>query len=252
MNSWKKWLLRTAIAFAVLYTNVLTTSSQNQVSGIIFSFEEWIYNDVVFPYREAVIATNKVSQKPALVIYLHGGPKRGNDNVRQMSEKAIAVIANYLNKKDIHAVMIVPQCPDSLTWGARTNEAVKALIDKYVNEDKIDAERIYLLGGSMGGTGTWLMASAYPYLFAAVISVAGNPETADANLVASTPVYAVMGTDDRLMTIPRVSQFVEQIRDKGGEALLDVEKGWSHVKTCNDSYTQERLDWIFEHKRSYY
>lgn len=105
----------------------------------------------------------------------------------QMTEEAIYIIADYLRRNRIHSVMIVPQCPDSLTWGARTNEAIKALIDKYVEEDKVDVNRIYLLGGSMGGTGTWLMTAAYPHLFAAVMPVAGNPETADAGLVAYTP-----------------------------------------------------------------
>ena len=80
--------------------------------------------------------------------------------------------------------------------------------------------------------------------------VAGNTETADAGLVMNTPVYTVMGTADHLMTIPCVCSFVKQLKELGGEALLDVEQGWSHVKTCTDSYTDERLDWIFRHERS--
>ena len=101
----------------------------------------------------------------------------------------------------------------------------------------------------MGGTGTWLMTAAYPHLFAAVMPVAGNPETADAGLVAYTPVCTVMGSDDNLMTIPRVSTFVKQLQERGGEVLFDIEQGWSHVKTCTGSYTDTRLDWIFGHKR---
>lgn len=71
----------------------------------------------------------------------------------------------------------------------------------------------------------------------------------DGGLVASTPAYTVMGTGDNLMTIPRVSTFVEQLKERGGEVLLDIEKGCSHVKTCTGSYTDDRLDWIFGHKR---
>lgn len=252
MKNWKILLQRGAFAIAGLCVSVLSAASQNQTTASYFGFEKWGYDNAVFPYREAVIAADDAHEKSALVVYLHGGPKRGSDNVSQMTEEAIYAIADYLCRSRIHAVMIVPQCPDSLTWGVRTNEAIKALIDEYIDEDKVDADRIYLLGGSMGGTGTWLMTSAYPHLFAAVMSVAGNPETADAGLVASTPVYAVMGTDDNLMTIPRVSTFMEQLKERGGEALLDIEKGWSHVKTCIDSYTDERLGWIFRHKRLKY
>lgn len=253
MKNWKIRLQRITFAIAGLCVSVLSVTSQSLMSDFGFGFDRWSYNNVVFPYRKAVISADDAQHsKPALVVYLHGGSKRGNDNVSQMTEEAIYTIADYLRRSRIHAVMIVPQCPDSLTWGARTNEAIKALIDEYVEKEKVDADRIYLLGGSMGGTGTWLMTSAYPHLFAAVMPVAGNPKTADAGLVASTPAYTVMGTDDSLMTIPRVSTFVGQLNERGGEALLDKEKGWSHMKTCTDSYTEERLDWIFGHKRLKY
>ena len=70
--------------------------------------------------------------------------------------------------------------------------------------------------------------------------------------MVSTPVYTVMGSDDNLMTIPRVSTFMEQLQERGGEVLFDTEQGWSHVKTCTDSYTDKRLDWILGPKRLKY
>ena len=166
-----------------------------------------------------------------------------------MQEQAIFTIAEYLKERNIHAVMLVPQCPDSLTWGVDTNEAIRQLIKEYAEHGEVDTRRIYLFGGSMGGTGTWFMASAYPCLFAAVMPVAGNPETCDYNQVAKTPVYTVMGSEDKLMTVPRVNDFVERLKEKGGEVIMDVENGWGHVQTCTDSYTPQRLDWIFSHTR---
>lgn len=215
----------------------------------IFTFESWTYEDVTLPYRKALIAAGSGQPLPILVVYLHGGPKRGSDNERQMQEQAIFAIADYLEERDIPAVMLVPQCPDTLLWGAETNEALCKLIADYTRRDEADAHRIYLLGGSMGGTGTWLMASAYPNLFAAVMPVAGNPETADYDRVANTPVYTVMGGNDRVMTIPRVADFVEQLKAKNGTIVMDIEVGWGHVQTCTDSYTSQRLDWIFKHIR---
>ena len=82
-----------------------------------FSFNVWSYNNITLPYRETVITAGGTQQKPILVIYLHGGLKRGSDNVRQMNEDAIYTIADYLCRNCINAFMIVPQCPDSLTWG---------------------------------------------------------------------------------------------------------------------------------------
>ena len=247
----KAGLLRTTLLLVCSFWSFRISLASAPVAPLTFSFESWTYENVTFPYRKAVIATGSGQPTPILVVYLHGGPKRGNDNVLQMQEQTIFTIAGYLKERNIHAVMLVPQCPDSLTWGVETNEAVRQLIEDYTERGEVDAHRIYLLGGSMGGTGTWLMASAYPCLFAAVMPVAGNPETADSDRVANTPVYTVMGSNDRLMTVPRVVDFVERLKGKGGEAIMDVENGWGHVQTCTDSYTPQRLDWIFSHTRQY-
>lgn len=241
-------LLRTAfILVCILFSFKVSFASASVAPPITFSFESWTYGNVIFPYRKAVIAAGSGQPTPILVVYLHGGPKRGNDNMRQMQEQAIFAIADYLEERNIHAVMLVPQCPDSLTWGMETNEAIRQLIEDYTKRGEADARRIYLFGGSMGGTGTWLMASAYPHLFAAAMPVAGNPETADCDRVASTPIYTVMGSDDKLMTVPRVAAFVERLKEKGGKVIMEVEDGWGHVQTCTDSYIIQRLDWIFGH-----
>lgn len=246
----KACLLKTTfILVYILFSVKVSFSSAPVAPPLIFSFESWTYGNVTFPYRKAVVATGSGQSTPILVIYLHGGPKRGNDNVRQMQEQAIFTIAEYLEERNIPAVMLVPQCPDSLTWGVETNEAIRQLIKEYTERGEVDVRRIYLFGGSMGGTGVWLMASAYPCLFAAVMPVAGNPETSDCNQVAKTSVYTVMGSEDKLMTIPRVNDFVERLKEKGGEVIMDVENGWGHVQTCTDSYTPQRLDWIFSHTR---
>lgn len=212
-----------------------------------FSFETFSGEDITLPYRKAEIS--KGGDLPALVVYLHGGPSRGNDNVLQMREKAVKTIYDYLEKNRIHAVMLVPHCPASSTWNAGTNKAVRRLIGEYAESGKVDVNRIYLLGGSMGGVGAWLMASEYPELFAAVMPVAGNPGNSDSGRVAKTPVCAVMGTEDRLMAVSSVDNFVKKLRDKKGIALLDVEDGWNHVKVCEDAYTPERLKWVFGQSR---
>lgn len=223
--------------------------ASNPNPSLVFSYENWTYGDTTYPYRKAVIAAENGQSSPILVVYLHGGSKRGNDNERQMKDQAILTIANYLSDRRIPAIMLVPQCPDSQTWGRGTDEAVRNLIEEYVKLGEIDACRIYLLGSSMGGTGAWYMASAYPSLFAAVMPVAGSPRFCDSNRVANTPVYTVMGSGDRMMSVARVNDFVNQLKEKGGKVIMDVEEGWGHVQTCTDSYISQRLDWLFSHAR---
>lgn len=100
-----------------------------------------------------------------------------------------------------------------------------------------------------GGTGTWCQLSYYPNFYAASMPVAGNPTGMDAVNVSTTPVLTVMGTDDAMMSISAVETFKTDVVKAGGFVQLDVEEGWSHRVTCEQSYTDERLNWLFSQVR---
>lgn len=123
------------------------------------------------------------------------------------------------------------------------------LINQYITAGKVDDKQIYLFGGSMGGTGTWGMLATYPDLFAAAMSVAGDPTKAG-EYASKTPVFTVMGTEDDLMDMNTARNFVENLQEQNVDARIDIEEGWTHEMTCIESYTTQRLDWVFAHKHN--
>lgn len=211
-------------------------------NGLTFETGKIRLASIEMPYRVAHVCGDG---QTALVIYLHGGSSKGDDNETQMKEAGIDSIANYLEKKNMNAIYIVPQCPSDKSWGGPMLGVLKSLIDKYVEEGMVDKEHMYIFGGSMGGTGTWSMLSAYPGLFAAAMPVAGNPSKCDADKVAFTPVYTVMGTSDQIMSVETVSSFISELNNCDGITVFDIEEGWTHEMTCIQSYTTQRLDWVF-------
>lgn len=200
------------------------------------------------PYRFATLNESNFDNA-SLVIYLHGGSSKGADNERQMFEAGIDSIANYLSEKKIQAFFLVPQCPADKSWRGPMLAVLRALTDVF-KEGMVDKDRIYILGGSMGGTGTWSMVSAYPALFAAAMPIAGNPSGCNVENVSQTPVFTVMGTADRIMDVETTSDFINELNTLGGITKLDIEEGWTHEVTCIQSYTTDRLDWIFGHSRN--
>lgn len=215
----------------------------------LFSRESFSLGTTTLSYRKAEIC-HEASLQPILVIYLHGGTARGNDNEAQLKEAAVGVIYKYLQSHGISAAMIVPQCPVGGGWTNQLRRVVNELLKNFVKEGKVDANRIYVMGGSMGGTGTWCQLSYYPDFYAAAMPVAGNPADCDAVNVATTPVLTVMGTSDNIMSITTVEAFRDEVETKGGTIRLDMEQGWTHANTCEQSYTDERLDWLFSHIRN--
>lgn len=220
------------------------TFGTDKITPVEFETGKIVSDGIEMPYRVAHI---NGTGKPSLVIYLHGGSSKGNDNEIQMSEAGVDSIANYLESRQIEAIYLVPQCPSDKSWGGPMLGVLKSLIDKYVGDGIVDENSLYILGGSMGGTGTWSMLSAYPGLFTAAMPVAGNPSKCDADKVASTPVCTVMGTSDRIMSVETTSDFINELNARNGITKFEVEDGWTHEMTCIQSYTTHRLDWVFSH-----
>ena len=204
---------------------------------------------ITMGYRKCVITNENSTEAPILVVYLHGGSSKGNDNEKQLLEPGTDSIARYLETHGISAIFLIPQCPTDKSWGGPMNTMLKAMIDRYASEGVADTNRIYIFGGSMGGTGTWGMLSAYPNFFAAAMPVAANPSKTVVENVATTPAYTVMGTADAIMKVETAASFVEELKALDDDVRMDVEEGWTHETTCIQSYTTARLEWVFSHRR---
>lgn len=103
----------------------LNSTAQNQLPD--FSFEQIKMSNITMPYRKATIAPVQ-GEKPAVVIYLHGGSSKGSDNTTQMNEPGIELIANYLQSSHINALFLVPQCPKDKSWMGPMYPVLKSMI----------------------------------------------------------------------------------------------------------------------------
>ncbi|MBI9072960.1 MAG: prolyl oligopeptidase family serine peptidase [Melioribacteraceae bacterium] len=74
---------------------------------------------------------------------------------------------------------------------------VLEIIETLKKEFKIDSDRIYVLGHSMGGFGSWMAIWENPELFAAAIpSSGGLPPWYDYARIKDVPIWAFHGEDD--------------------------------------------------------
>ena len=246
----KQHLFRIAVSVVLVMTGIAAHSQEgNTELGTLFSHESFTMGSVSLPYRRAYVSHDD-AKKPALVLYLHGGTSRGYDNEAPLQEKAISDIYAYLDSLHIAATLIVPQCPEDGDWTVLLHRVVYELLNSYVKTGQANTTRIYVMGGSMGGTGTWYQLSSFPNFYAAAMPVAGNPEGLNAENVATTPVLTVMGTADVIMDIATVRDFHKAVLTAGGTMTFDIEVGWSHLETCEQSFTAKRLDWLFSQVRN--
>jgi predicted peptidase len=204
--------------------------------------------DTTLYYRYAEINPREDATR-IVVLVLHGGPLKGSDNESQLKEAAVDSVVNYLEKKKITAVLLVPQCPQTdtaghqISWTSFTH-VLYELVKRYKTSNNTPC---YIFGASIGGVGTWKMLSEYPTLFTAAMPCAADPTGYDVASMTHTKIYTVMGSEDTwasLANIP-IQNYVSGINALGGDCRLDIINGWDHVATCEGSFSTERLDWIF-------
>ena len=96
---------------------------------------------------------------------------------------------------------------------------------------KIDSNKIYLFGHSMGGGGSMHLAMTYPDIWAAIAVIApaayGNRDRLAT--AKDIPAYVVQGDQDRLVSVRQTRLWVEKMKDLGMKHEYIEVKGGGHV-----------------------
>ena len=213
----------------------------------------------VFPYRLMRPDPEVAGDSHPLVVFLHGAGERGSDNRRQLTYLP-EWMASEEHRRNHPCFLLAMQCPEGEFWAPYDKErdmapipgppvdvllALIRAIDEVTDAEPIDLERVYLTGLSMGGYGTWRLASLQPGRFAAVVPICGGGDPADAKALAGQSIWAVHGTRDAVVPERRSLDMVEAIRAAGGDVRYSALEGVHH-----DSWTPAYrrlgvIEWMF-------
>ncbi len=111
-------------------------------------------------------------KKWPLIMFLHGAGERGNNLEVVKKHGPPKMIAQG---KSFDFIVVSPQCPNDLWWPEQTDVLI-TLLDEIEAKYRVDTDRVYLTGLSMGGFGTWTLAAKYPNRFAAIAPICGGSE----------------------------------------------------------------------------
>jgi predicted peptidase len=151
-----------------------------------------------------------------LVLFLHGAGERGEELelVKKHGPPKLAAAG-----RDFPFVLISPQCASGSRWNP--HELAK-LIEHAAGSLRIDRDRIYVTGLSMGGSGTWSLLAEYPGLAAAAIPICGRGDVAAAAKMTQTPIWIFIGGKDRAETVQNCQDMAAALKAAGGDAKLTL------------------------------
>lgn len=178
-----------------------------------------------------------------LLVFLHGAGERGFD-ISDVKRGGPPLLAD----RGVAFPMIVcsPQTdPDTRWQPARLHALVAALRERFA----IDPRRVVATGLSLGGSGVWRWACAFPDELAAIAPICGACEPADVRTMLRVPVRAYHGELDPLVPLARQQACVAELQRQGGQASLTVYEGVGHDAWTRAYQDPELLPWLLRQVR---
>ena len=243
--------LKTAIAEANALLDLIATGENPLKTrrGDI----QWAYQSAVDksfqPYRFYVPTNYDAKKKWPLVVALHG---MGQD---ENSFFASAVYNNGELKRIAEArgyLVVCPKgrAPASMYMGPAETDVIDVL--KAMKRDySIDEDRVYLMGHSMGGYGSWSVAVNNPDLFAAIAPISGGGQPfvmMGLKKIAHIPWIVIHGDKDPTVSVEESRKMVKAGKDLGTEIKYIEVPGGNHIDIAVPAF-KDIFDWFDAHKR---
>lgn len=185
-------------------------------------------------------------QRWPVILFLHGAGERGDDLNLVKKHGPPKIVEE---RKDFPFIVVSPQCPAG-DWWTEKNEVLIALLDDVIARCDVDKDRIYLTGLSMGGYGTWTLASAYPERFAAIVPICGGGKPFITDKLKTVPVWAFHGAKDPLVPLKESEDMVNAIKKRGGDAKLTIYPDAGHDSWTETYNNQQLYDWFLQHRKN--
>jgi predicted peptidase len=179
-----------------------------------------------------------------VLLFLHGIGERGDnlDLVKKHGPPKLIAAG-----KQFPFIVVSPQCPNGHWW---ETAVLTTLLDEIAKKHKVDQDRIYLTGLSMGGFGTWALAAYQPNRFAAIVPICGGGDPASAKRIAHIPAWVFHGGKDRTVPIENSKKMGGALKRAGGDPKFTIYPEAGHDSWTQAYNTPELYEWLLQQKRT--
>ncbi|MCO4291935.1 alpha/beta hydrolase-fold protein [Solitalea sp. MAHUQ-68] len=257
------------INFGLLITIICLNFAFNPLAAQdlnLYQKQTFVQNNDTLNYRVLFPENYNPTKKYPVVLFLHGAGERGNDNEKQLTHGA-KLFLNDTARKQFPAIIIFPQCPENSFWanvkfdfseGKREFHfqadgeptpplaLVQGLLKAYIAQDKVDTKRIYVMGLSMGGMGTFELLWRNPKTFAGAIPICGgaNPKTAK-KYAKKTAVWIFHGAKDNVVPPDFSRTMYKALQDAKAKVKYTEYPEAEHNSWDNTFAEPGLLSWLF-------
>ncbi len=188
----------------------------------------------------------QMGKKYPVILFLHGAGTRGPEIEVLINNLFFQITETY---EDFPFIVVAPHCVGENTW-FELMPKVQSLALSLAKAEYTDPDRLYLVGNSMGGYGSWQLGMAMPDLFAAVIPLCGGGMYWNAARLKNVPVWAFHGGKDDVVLHCESQHMVDAINKNGGNARLTTYPEHGHDVWTDTYKNYEVFEWLLSHTKS--
>jgi len=192
---------------------------------------------------------NNTLKKWPLIIYLHGGSSRGTDTIKLY---CCGIPDQIWRGREFPFIIVAPQCPIHQRWS--TDNWFENFYEEVTTKYRVDTNKVYLTGVSLGGSGTWYLAIKYPEKFAAIAPMSGFTRHIDyimknTDKLIDIPIWAFHGKLDKVAQFEDTEWIVNRLEGKNKDLKFTAEPGVGHWIDWLVYPKQELYDWFLTHDK---
>ncbi|HOA74238.1 MAG TPA: prolyl oligopeptidase family serine peptidase [Phycisphaerae bacterium] len=182
------------------------------------------------------------SQPWPLMLFLHGRGERG-DLERAKKHGPPKRVAEGT---DFPFLIVAPCCPADEWWQP---DVLELLLEEICASYRVDPDRVYGTGLSMGGFGIWATAITYPRRFAAIAPICGGGSPYMAERIAHLPTWVFHGAKDPIVPLYESQRMVDALKSVGGDVRFTVYPDGEHDVWTRAYNNPELYDWMLAQRR---
>ncbi len=178
-----------------------------------------------------------------LILFLHGAGERGDDLEKVKIHGPPKLISEG---QEFEFIVVSPQCAAEKRWDA---ESLSRLLQEIESQYKVDPDRIYVTGLSMGGFGTWSLALANPEKFAAIAPICGGGDRQRIRRLRNLPTWVFHGAKDSVVPLERSQELVDALQALDAPVKFTVYPEAEHDSWTETYNNPELYKWFLQHER---
>lgn len=181
-----------------------------------------------------------------LIIFLHGSAECGVDGIKQTTVGLPPYVARRAMKFPF--IVVMPQA-QKMWFRGQEAAAIWAILDEVQSNYRVDPDRIYLTGLSMGGIASWELSVLRPDVFAAIVPICGFAPKDYLSNIVDLPTWAFHGALDNNVSVQGSRDAIEELKRLGGAPIYTEYPKLQHICWDEAYATPDLWRWLIQQRR---